>query len=148
MAQVLQCFGCGDELSRPGDRRALDVPAGKEVLDLWTMLLENEEEQTCADVDINSIVNGSDKNRLPKMCRKCFGRYNSFHEAQVIIRKNLLKAAESLRLFSSSPVELLPPATKSAKLWRRHSSDGGSQSTQSPEISVCQFIHNNYRRRS
>ena len=43
----------------------------------WTcghaMLLENEEEQMCADVDINSIVNGSDKNRLPKMCRKCFG---------------------------------------------------------------------------
>ena len=36
MAQVLQCFGCGDELSRPGDRRALNVPAGKEVLDMWT----------------------------------------------------------------------------------------------------------------
>ncbi len=125
MAQVLQCFGCGDELSRPGDRRTLDVPAGKEVLDLWTMLLENEEEQMCADVDINSIVNGSDKNRLR------FGRYSSFLEAQ---RKNLLKAAESLRLFSSSPVELLPPATKRAKLWRRHSSDGGSQSTQSPEV--------------
>ncbi len=78
MAQVLQCFGCGDELSRPGNRR------GKEVLDLWTMLLENEEEQMCADVHINSIVNGSDKNRLPKMCRKCFGRYSSFLEAQVI----------------------------------------------------------------
>ena len=143
---VVLCLGCGNAVSRPDDRRALDAPAGQDVLNLWMVLLENEAQdvQLCTDVDINTIVNGRDQQRLPKMCRKCFNGYRRVLESMEIIRRNLLKAAESLKLFSTSPFELLPPSKKKARLGnlvRRQDqpSDDGFQnqsSVHSPDVSV------------
>ena len=144
-AMVILCLGCGSAVSRTDDRRALDAPAGQDVMNLWTVLLESEVQdvQLCTDVNINTIVNGRDQQRLPKMCRKCFNGYSRVLESLKTIRRNLLKAAESLKLFSTSPLELLPPSTKKARLGnlvRRQNqlSDEGSQTqSQSPEVSVC-----------
>lgn len=124
------------------DRRILNNSGGQDILRV--SLLENEEEQMCADVDIGHIISGGDKQRLPMMCRKCSRDYSRFLESFQGLRRNLLKSADALKLFSNSPVELLPPSAKKGKFiglklqpTSHDSTEEPTQpSTQSPEVMV------------
>jgi len=64
----MHCLGCGADLSNPKDRRALTNPEAADIVDLWRMFLESEDLRE--DVDVDQILRGQDRQRLPKICKK------------------------------------------------------------------------------
>jgi len=61
----MHCLGCGADLSNPKDRRALTNPEAADIVDLWRMFLESEDLRE--DVDVDQILRGQDRQRLPKI---------------------------------------------------------------------------------
>ena len=69
------------------------------ILSAWKAFIENEEQEICEDVDIDSIFSGGDSQRLPKMCRKGFNAYKTYNTSHETILNKLKKTAEVLELF-------------------------------------------------
>ena len=98
---ALLCLGCGEDLAlRAADRRALQGPSAREVVDAWKAVFENvqvdvdEDERLCAD----TLLSGGE---VPgKMCRKCFSGYERFPSSTTHYTKILakpLKASKAKR---------------------------------------------------
>ena len=93
---ALLCLGCGKDLAlRAADRRALQGPSAREVVDAWKAVFENvqvdvdEDERLCADTLLS-------RGEVPgKMCRKCFSGYEMFSKLHNTLHENLSKVIES-----------------------------------------------------
>ena len=100
LPRIMYCLGCGIDIPKGNERRALDNPDAEDVAMMWRRLLEEDYQSSVDSQDIDTILSGADGLRAPKMCRKCFYAYEKFIEAQNSIRDNLRKAAEALDLCS------------------------------------------------
>ena len=62
------CLGCGCEMSKPGDRRALHHPATEDVASLWKMFIKNEakDQQICDGVNFETILRAKIDYEHPK----------------------------------------------------------------------------------
>ncbi len=144
----MYCLGCGSDIAdKVKDSRNLNTSSSENVATIWKAFIENEDQQAVADVD--SILNGGDNQRVPKMCKNCFYSYNRYTKLHDKLQENIRKAADVLELYiapSTSAVSLQLPLSKKRKLdsslsWqttRRQSNmaQASGSSTQSPEVAV------------
>ena len=108
------CLGCGTDLtSKVTDRRALDNPDNSDAADVvkvWKSFVLDD--AVGVDVDaVGAIFNGSDKRRVPKMCRKCFLAYKKYSNSHDVLQDNLQKAVAALDLFPASTSTPLAPSS-------------------------------------
>ena len=91
------------------------------------------------DVDaVDAVFNGSDKTRVPKMCRKCFLAYKKYSNSYDLLQDNLHKAVAALDLVpASTSIPLSPPSSKRPRVRASFSSQGSSLVNQSPDVVVC-----------
>ncbi len=109
----------------------MNTSSSENVAAVWKAFLENEDQQAVADVD--SILNGGDSQRVPKMCKNCFYSYNRYTKLHDKLQENIRKAADVL--------ELQLPLPKKRKLdsslsWQTTRAQPSGSSTQSPEVAV------------
>ena len=152
----MYCLGCGADLSKPTDRRALTSPESADIATLWRMFIENEDNLR-QDVDIDLIVSDGDSQRLAKMCRKCFSAYKACLKYHKSIQSNLKKAFEQLNLVATSDTNdvqlsttLQPPSKKPRLVSQRPVFQGNQLSTSqssgtahSPDVAVSSNNHCN-----
>ncbi len=128
----MYCLGCGSDIAdKLKDSRNVNTSSSENVAAVWKAFLENEDQQAVADVD--SILNGGDSQRVPKMCKNCFYSYNRYTKLHDKLQENIRKAADVL--------ELQLPLPKKRKLdsslsWQTTRAQPSGSSTQSPEVAV------------
>jgi len=139
----MHCLGCGADLSNPKDRRALTNPEAADIVDLWRMFLESEDLRE--DVDVDQILRGQDRQRLPKICKKCFAAYQTCCKYHRNIQSNLKIAMETLEMASTTqPSSQLPPAKRPRHMTQSshtsQQSGSHSEATRSPDVEVSTAI--------
>ncbi|XP_064384807.1 uncharacterized protein LOC135333715 isoform X2 [Halichondria panicea] len=128
----MYCLGCGSDIAdKLKDSRNVNTSSSENVAAVWKAFLENEDQQAVADVD--SILNGGDSQRVPKMCKNCFYSYNRYTKLHDKLQENIRKAADVL--------ELQLPLPKKRKLdsslsWQTTRAQPSGSSTQSPEVAI------------
>ena len=85
----MYCLGCGTDIPKANERRALDNPDAEDVAMMWRRLLEEDYQSSVDLQDVDAILSGTDGLRAPKMYTKCFDAYQKCIEAQNSIRDNL-----------------------------------------------------------
>lgn len=130
------CLGCGTDLPCTEDRRALDNLDNSDcrnVVKVWKSFVLD----SAIGVDlttVNDILNGSDKRRVPKMCRKCFLAYKKYSNTYDVLQDNLQKAVAALDLIQASS-STTPPLPKKPRVHMSLPSTGSS--SKSPDVVVC-----------
>ena len=64
------------------DRRTLDNLEAENVVIVWKVFPDDEDQQIGEDIHIDTILSGGDSQRSPKMCRKCF--YDTLQKKQTV----------------------------------------------------------------
>ena len=127
----MYCLGCGSDIAdKLKDSRNVNTSSSENVAAVWKAFLENEDQQAA---DVDSILNGGDSQRVPKMCKNCFYSYNRYTKLHDKLQENIRKAADVL--------ELQLPLPKKRKLdsslsWQTTRAQPSGSSTQSPEVAV------------
>ena len=139
LPRIMYCLGCGIDIPKANERRALDNPDAEDVAMMWRRLLEEDYQSSVDSQDIDTILSGADGLRAPKMCRKCFYAYEKFIEAQNSIRDNLRKAVEALDLCSQFATNLPKRSRLARSLFRPAHVQSSEPTTHSPRSGYAQL---------